>query len=76
MHNDIGYKNLILPELQRLWNEGKLLNFQNPFITIVIPCYNPDKKLFDRLMECVINQSIGSNSIKIIIVDDGSKESD
>lgn len=48
-------------------------NVENPFFSIIIPCYN-SKKTIGRLLKSIANQSM-SDDIEVILADDHSTES-
>lgn len=60
------------------YNE-KYNNFQNSYfkfkISIIIPVNNPDKFLLERCIKSIIDQTLGFNSIEIILIDNCSTES-
>lgn len=40
-------------------------------VSVIIPCYNVEYEI-DRLMECLIEQTVGVENLEIILVNDGS----
>lgn len=42
----------------------------NPFVSVIIPCYKPEKKLITRALNSVLKQSY--RNFEIILVDDGN----
>lgn len=53
-------------------SKNVIMENNNPLISIVIPCFNSEKYLWDTLESC-INQTY--KKIEIIVVDDGSTDS-
>ena len=47
------------------------MNIKKPFVSVVLPCFNGEKTLYDTL-NSVANQSF--QSIEIIFVNDGSTD--
>lgn len=68
MHNDIGYNDLIYPELQRLYND--IWEINETLLTICIPIYNTDLNKFKKCINSLLNQTL--KNFNIILIDDGS----
>lgn len=74
MHNDIGYRELIYPELKRLYPNFDIFN--KKLLTICIPVYNTSVDKFKKCIESIKSQSLCIKNLDIIIVDDGSTNED
>ena len=47
---------------------------EGPQVTVVVPCYNPDYRLFSEMINSLRTQSEPLSSFEVLVVDDGSDD--